>query len=633
MPASGTKLSDYKMNSAPAKKDSDKVSIWRSRIDRAKRLLDFRRRAEHEIRAREYLENRNKVNGDKGPNSYLLPLVEELHRRTVPEIPEVHVTAKDVAAEELESVARELLDKQMRNERAGVLRALNAAMWDETISGMGFLKTTWDVEAVPAPTRDLRDAEETQFQVDRAWAENEDPVEARVAEDDMDYAHLEVHSGAVADMDPNSEEWALMWKHMDEHRARMVTIKREGPKLSRVPWDRLVWDPDNPWDDRKWEAEYRIIPVDELHKQDAINLNTHNAPPVQLDEQTSFIAYEDMAVAVWDIHDIAHNERRLISADGPSDGLFLLKSPWVYGDIDIYLPLVMRDIGRLEGFGESTIIHAIPILDRVHEVDFHISRHVKMHADYKALTPPGTSKNFKAQLNDPNVRFVEVPPEVVAGFKEYAPPPIPQPLLQYRAQLLSELRRVIGVDAQDTQASYPHQISATESMQRGQARETRIHDRQRVMGKVLSRVAKNFLTLFKTFASIDHRIRVLDANGPRYHVIDPAQLPQDIDIFLDVAGTSEDAKSQRANAAIQGLQLLMNIGPAYPTNWINAVEWALRNIGVYRPEQFRSPQPMMAPQGAQKGAPSIPGESGSPPPGAPPDNVNQRPQPQPAAQS
>uniref|UniRef100_A0A6M3LAX4 Portal protein n=1 Tax=viral metagenome TaxID=1070528 RepID=A0A6M3LAX4_9ZZZZ len=606
----GNRAKDYKEDALLLDSEYKQVRAWRQRIRRSMAILDVAGRTRAAEEGDKYLEGtKNAKNGRAVYLNYLLPAIEDLHRRTLPRVPVPRVEAQDEAGEPYEDKIRQIIARSFTDNAGRVEQVSNELIWDDDRFCMGIGKTTWESDYEPATPSEVTDTDQIALDVDRATEEHADIMRAKVAENDMDDVHLKIHIPLMDTMMPGDPNFWFLYQHISEHRDRMTVVKREHPVLERTPTYRFVYDTDVPWHKRAWEAELKSERIQKLLDKDYRNINKDNLQLEVKSGETQNIPFGDMTARIWEIHDRSENKFYIIPADGPQDALFLHKGKWEFDELDIYLPLVFRPYKPEKTHGASTIQLAIAVLDELATVDFHIRRHVEMHSDYKTYSVKGSlSAEDKSAMNDPNRRHIELSPEAILGFKEQQPPAIPPTLLEFRELLLSELRRLLGNDAQDTGASNPHRVTATESAHRGEVRQERKTDRQEIMGKFLGRVANNFLSLYRKFGTLAIRARVLGPEGATYPTILPADIPEDLDVFFDIRGESEEAKMQEIDTATRYKDFLLT--GVYPTDWQKFTEWYGRKMGVRRPEQFRLELPQGVPSGAQPmGQPGVPNEN------------------------
>jgi len=587
--AKGTALNEYRSIAADTKSDAARVSVWHDRIKTAQISLRLGERIKKAERGDEYLHGKATTKNAKTIYlRYLLPLLEEMHRKTIPSIPSPSVEAKTQATEMFEDKARSLIDLSFNSPYSNMETAANYVQWADDRFGIGFIKTVWEVDYEPSSPAEPKDVEQIAIEVERAWAENDNPQDANITEQDLDYVHAMIHAEALQQTGPMDPRFQQLLVHLQETEARLTMIKRERPVCRTVATDRFAYDDSVPWELRAWEAEKCCERLADLRKMGCKNLNPGNlkakAPKGRV--QATF---DELVGEVWKIHDRRTGQHLMIAAEGRKDGEFLKKEDWSYGPIDIYRPFVTRPTGNNRKHGESNIDACIPILDELAIVDFSIQRHVENHSDYKVFVPKGTPDYVKSGLNNPNQKFVEIPPDMFGKVQDYAPPPIPVTLQDQRDSLLGELRRELGIDAQDTGTPNPHQITATESNYRGQARAAKQSDRQKIMGIWLAGIARNFLGLYRKFATQDILVKTIGPEGPMYPQINPADIPEDLDIYLDVQGETDEGRQERM-ANVQAWAMF-HLGLDLPTDAQKLSEFVGRAFGIKRPEQFRMAMP------------------------------------------
>lgn len=620
----GSRIDDFKQHAAEADAEYKEVRIWRDRIARQYRLLGIDARLENVKKGDQYLEGKAPAkNAQKIYLRYLLPLLEQLHRGTLPNVPTPSTEARTERGDYFADAARELVDISFARASSDVKKTADRLQWDECRWSIAFGKLRWDVEYSEPTIAPLKDKEMLAIEVERAEAEGIDPQNAGIRDEDVDYVHAWVHAETLTGMVEGEPGFDSLQRHYDETVAQLQQIKRERPIFDRVPPNQFVYDTDVPWEERAWEAELRSIKIQDMMNSGWKNLSPENLKLEQKPEELQQVAWEDMTARVWDIHDRRNNKHRVISADGPRDGLFLKKGKWLYGKIEMYIPMVFRPYDARKTEGASTVELAIPILERLAEVDYYIDLHIRTHPNVKLAGPKiADEPEIKAGLNDPNRRFVFAGgPEFWAMVKELNPPAIPDTLLQQRENLLNELRRAVGIDAQDVGAANPQVISATESFRRGEKGDERTNDRQEIMGDFLAQVAEGFLGLYRRFATQGVMVRVLGPEGVMYDSIDPTELPEDLSVFLDVRGETEEGRIERIDSAKLYVEFLQ--GGALPVDWQEVAEWYGRRLGVRHPEKFRLELPQGEPGGQQtagsqgaQGEESIKFQPVSPPPEA-----------------
>ena len=639
-PTVGNRPNEFKETiDSELRQEKIQVKVWRMRVRRAVVLLEIPERVMEADKGDRYFTGKAQVTGSKkrqtGDRSgrkgkrdlyirYLLSLIRAMFRRTLPAVPAPRVEARNELADQSlnppdfikdpngepvldddgnpipappgptwSDVVRQLVDLSFNSPFSNVPAGAREAQWDDARYGAGFVKTVWNITNDPAEPRIEQDDNRVALEVDRAQEENDSPLEARIADSDIDYVHLEIHSPFLEQLrvaPVESSSFVVMRDHVGQHQARLVTIRRERPQIKRVPAYKFVYDTDVEWDERAWECEERSVRIADMIKWGWRNINEENLMAEVKEGEGNSTPFMDRTAVVYDIHDRLSGERRVISANGPEEGRFLHKGPWPYGSVDIYIPLVFIDFKPEQTHGIAIIEAATDILDELADVDFSIRRHRQSHANYKILGPKGGgSDDVKAGLNNPDQRFVDVPVEWLAGFKEFAPPPIPATLLEDRARLISELRRLLSIDAQDTGAANPHIVSATESFNRAEAKDETDNDRQTIMGEFLSKIAKNFIVFYRDFATKDISVKVMGQEGPIWQKIRPRDIPEDLDIYLDITGETEQSKAQMVTSWTQFIEFLKTT--PLPIEWEKVKNVYGRRLGIRHPEDFRADGP------------------------------------------
>lgn len=629
----GNRPKDYKTTyDAELKQQSAQVKLWRDRIDRAAAILNLRERVETAKQSDEFLSGQKEVKGRKIYGHYLMPLLRERHRQTMPGLPSARCEARSEAAEGYAELARELIDQTFSSPDSNIRDVAEQVQWDDDRSGAGFLKVTFQVDTEPAEFQVVKDDDLAALEVERAQAENSDILHAEVAENDVDYLHLPVHAqqrDELQAMGSFEGEYLALLDHIDMHEARMVAVRRERPRFERVPFFRFVYDCDVPWPDRRWEAERRSILIRDLIEMGCKNVNPENLPAEISETGDSPPAYEDKTAAVFDIHDRHTGKRYYISVDGPSPGLFLWQGKWKYGPVDIYIPFVSEPWLPGQLHGQAVIAAALPICERLAELDFHDDRHIEQHADYKLLMPKGlTTPDVKSGLSNPDQRYVDVPVEAINGIKEKKPPPLPDANLQYRQLLMNDLRRVLGLDAQDVGADHQTDITATESLYRSEQSSGRKAERQERMSEMLSDAALCVLRLYRRMGNLAQTVRVVENGTGTFKRLAPADLPDDLAVFLDIRGESDETRAGEIQAWDMYVEQLKTM-PLPAINWQKVAEIGARKRRIQHPELFLSGAPVMP--GALPPTPGQPGMA-APESGFSPQPQQTTPQPQVAVQ-
>jgi len=582
----GNKPAEYRVSHPVLKQERDQARHWKARFKRAFVQLDMPRRLEKAEVGDQYLEGTKTVKKSQKfvYYNYLLPLLEDAHRNGLPDTPEPRTEARHERAEAFEDHAQQILSLVLGSDYSGALSVLRELQWDDDRSGIAILATEWEVDKTPTTPAETTDPMQEAIEVERATKENANIMRAQIAESDMDFVHIGVHR-ELADLlegtgDPDL--WQVV-NHIEDHEDSLTEIKRERVYLRRVPWYLFLYDTDVPWEKRGWEVEQRSERISDLLARGWKNINPENLQPEVRDFESD-LAWEDCTAKVWHIHDRLTGRYLAMPADGREDPLFLYQGPWPYKNVDTYQRLVLRPWKAERGYGMSTIQLCVPLLDGLAFLDFHINRHVENHADY-ALGGPAMADDpkIKAVLNNPNQKFKFAgSPEAWAMMKEIKPPPIPESLLKEWERKMGGVRHVVGADLQDTGAPQPHQISATESSQRGQARDTRADDKQKTMAHFLAGVAKNVLGLYRQFGSQALMIRL--TGEPGYYPLNPCDIPEELEVLMDVQALTDASRAQKAQEADQYVQFLAST--PLPVDWAKVNQWYAAQRGVRRPEQF-----------------------------------------------
>ena len=618
----GSNLAGYRENAAPRDLETQEVLMWRERIDRASALLRFQDRLQDAVEGDRYLDGTKEAkNGHVIYLRHLLPILEDLHSRTLPNIPEPTVEARSEQGELFEDQVREFLRRKFDQAREHDTIATGEMQWDDARMGCFIGKVEWE-EAYQEPDGQVEEADALRLDIEteKALVENEDPLAARVTDSDLDDTHIEVHEAGLTELDLYDPAFEALDMHIVEHRAQTMVILRQDASLKRIATVKYVYDPDVPWEDRPWEAELVSMKIRDLQEQGFKNLSPENLPMEHLPAQSGKPAFEDMTARVWFIHDRETGKQLVIPADGPKEGRFLRRRRWAYrddrGDIDIYKLMSFRpwrserteqNRDQIQSWGTATIQQCIPILERLAHVDFNIDRHVKDHASYMSLYPNNvdTSK-MKQAFNDPDRKHAGVPIQALAMWKEYAPPPIPSTLLEQRASLFNQLHKAAGLDAQDVGQEHAHQITATESATRGEASQQRKNTRQETMATFLSWVAETKLRLYHRFGQLATAIKTMGPDGATFADVFPGALPTDFSFLLDVSAETDEAQAADVLKAEKFFTAMMT--SQIPADHQKLIEWYGKKLGVKRPEQFRQDLP----DGGQNVEEAPPGQASQP---------------------
>jgi len=158
------------------------------------------------------------------------------------------------------------------------------------------------------------------------------------------------------------------------------------------------------------------------------------------------------------------------------------------------------------------------------------------------------------------------------------------------------LRNLTGGDPQDTGADHDHTITATESARRSNMSDQRITDKQEVLGDRLGDIAKIILALTKAFKVKGIPTRTVGAVGTEFETVDPADLPSDIDVMVDLRAETESARAMEYAAVKDWGEFA--VAMQYPlVGNPEFVEYAGRKAGIRRPERFREAMAMLTQTG------------------------------------
>tara|TARA_Y100000310_G_scaffold343676_1_gene452421 strand:- start:1376 stop:3274 length:1899 start_codon:yes stop_codon:yes gene_type:complete len=581
---------DYRDDALPEKTKANQVTIWRQRIKDAQKKLLLKGRIESAKDTDSYLSGSRDVpiKGKKTVTArvylnYMLPLLEELHRTSIPEVPEPNIEARTKASAQMEKEVQQFINLLIDRHTPTLIDEIKAGQWDDDKLGIMVFRCDWAQESVDATVPEISEIN-TNVQIQRAREENANPDTMVIAGSDYDIVHLAEHEAFLQTLTPDLPEYGELSTHISAHRGRLRTVTFEGPRFRRVRPDWYVYQPEVRYGDRGWEAEKKSVRVRFLKENGYKNVNPQNAPAEHTDES---IPYEDKTVLIWEIHDRLNGKEFTISAEGPTEprGKFLMERPWRYGGLDIYNRWMFHNIKPEESWGEPLGHVLVPILERLAIVDYYIQRHVENHPCPKILGPSGAgSSNIKKGLKDTNQMYIGLPDDLVGRVQIMDPPALAKALLEYRNMLLNELRRAVGLDAQDVGAANPHQISATESSKRTQASGGRVNDRQKTISEILSWAGGMFLKLYRDMGIQAVEIKVQGAEGPEWTLIDPRDLPIDIDIAFDIEAITDQGRAE--NIARSDRIFQANLSSQVPIDRNKLLVWYNKENGLARPGQF-----------------------------------------------
>ena len=600
------------------------ASLWLQRIERAARMLDLPGREQARIECLPYIngEYRNPSSGDLVYLNEALPALEDMIFGTFPGMPPVQAEARQIEHEGLADMAAALIDGTLQSGLCRAQKAILACEWDEIGWGIAFFKTAWLSEDQKQDYRPTGDQQYLTPHVMAAMAENANPTSARVAEHDDDAVHIQVHAGAPG----------IPQEHIEDHYKRLGWRKWAQPVVLRVDPKDFVYDPDTEeWEERAWEAELCEELVSSLEQIPGIkNLNPVNCPAV--DEfgnredgprEDSSFDFEQTRVPVWKIHD-RFNGGYIILPAGKAEGtLPLLEADWPYGGVEIYNKIVHRPwTGRVHGLATLRLI--TPLLQELAKTNAAIRRHIRRASNPKLAGPRTVKdKEFERELEDPNkwmAHYSDI--RMGALMKEFKPGSLPKEVPEYREMLLAELRRILGSDIMHQGGDTPHEISAREAFGRQEYQEKRLSRRKGEISDALSWMARNIVLLYRDWAEEDISVRVMTPQGAQVQLLDPAAIPEDLMIKLDIEALSETKQAMEVQSSMQYAQMVMQLTPE-TANRVALVVWVGQKLGIANPEKFQLPpgQGMVGQPAEAGGVASLP--AGGAQPGGPYPRLSQ----------
>ena len=130
------------------------------------------------------------------------------------------------------------------------------------------------------------------------------------------------------------------------------------------------------------------------------------------------------------------------------------------------------------------------------------------------------------------------------------------------------------------------------------------------MGTFLTWYAHTMLELYRNLATKTVPLTVVGEMGMEFIDFDPAQLPLDYDITLDVHSETDEHKALGLEKAQLFVQFILE--SQLPVDYQKLLEWYGRELGVRRPEQFRMKMLPVGPENTAQAAsanqmPALPG--------------------------
>ena len=594
----------------PAKTDAEKVRNWRAQIERAKKelFLEERDRAAKDVGRFVYsppepLEIKGQLD-----LKYAAPILEQSFARAAVKVPAPTVLATSEAPEGWEERLRAFLALQFRKNTRELIKLGTDVQWDDARMGACVSKISWRTTSVPNNPERETDEGIREIQIARAENENADPQEAKLSNDDRHLEHLEVHNDALKVFSDSGDELAYdaLSLHMNDHEAQLSTTTSESVQIKRIPVAQYTYEPDQQWADRGWEAEEEYLRLVDIMKPRSgyrnVNIDTIK-PEIQgsKDRPSNQVPAESLYVRVYKIHDRLKGKEYTISAQPATGGrdAFLRKRDWPY-PTDIYLLKMFRPFDPDCTYGEATLLSLRPILNELAIVQFHIRRHVENHSTTKffGLDKAGAGK-VKSGMKNGEQWWVGMSVEELSLIKWMDPPPIPDTLLARENTLISEIYRQVQADAQDIGVSNPHKQTAQESGRREFTAEVRVASRQSVVADIYSWYAVTLVKMFRNFSEVKISLPVTTDTGQQFSSIDPAEIPDGFEIYVDVRADSEQLKALKIESMLKGYeiaklsQLPFNEDAALSDIFhVMGIDWSTwRGKGAAGPENVEAPPP------------------------------------------
>lgn len=619
---------DYKPASAyDIRTQTGRAQLWFERIRRARAMLQLDQRRDECKDAIKYLDGSYALTSS-GEMVYLnegLPAVEDIISGTIPRIPTVDVQARQVEQDSLADKCGALIDSTMDSDLSRVYEASIALEWDDFNYGIGIGRLAWHDEEKSYAYRPTTDPQYLAPHVQRAKAENERPFDAEVSAEDDHEVHIQVHEMVLPQLQ-DGEERASLEAHTRLHWAKTGTKSWAYPVLNRVDPLRFVFDPDAPtWEERRWEAEECDEFVSSLQKIPGIkNLNPINCPALdefdtrnEADRITEETDWENQRVKVWKIHDRINDQYVMVPSKDSEDMLPLLEEDWPYGAMDIYEKIVHRPRpGKVYGFASIRLIQ--PILVELAKTNAVIRRHNRRASKYKVLFGAGATKDDAKKL-DSDRPIEKLSAAALGTSKEFKPPSLPKEILDYREMLMTELRRIMGSDIMTQGGDTAHRITASEAQLRGGYQQSRLTRRRLIVSRFMTWVARNIVMMYRDFGEGNLTVRVLGPQGAEMQLLDPAAIPDDLAVRLDMESASAEKQNQDILSAQTFAELTAKLAPGM-YDPIQLLVMVGERMGIPTPEKFFVQPQVPGGPPMQGGMASQPNLGGSPVGGSLPAN-------------
>jgi len=559
--------------------------------------------------AMSYIDGRYTGSADKVYLNEALPALEDVIFGTIPSIPTVDVTPRQPDQQALADKCSALIDATMES---GLVRCYPTAVaieWDEAGYGIGVASMGWFEEVLSRPEQTSIDPEYAAPHMAHAAEENYAPDIARVSETDDHTIHVSVHEEALAAAKavelPGTDESRPLRDHILQHWSRIGKSRNAHPVARRVDPLRFLYDPDTTeWDDRRWEAEECDEYVASLRRIPGVrNLDPDNCPALDdtgttdPNREIESFDFENQRVKVWKIHDRANHSYLVIPFEWKEGQKPLVEADWPFGGMELYRAIIHRPKPEsIHGYATLELVE--PILEELARTNAVIRRHNRRASKYKLIVANTVHKKDQEKfMSDNPVEGMD--PAALATAKEFKPPALPVEISAYRQLLLDELRRLMGTDAMQQGGDTTHQITATEAGLRGGYHDTRLSRRRRHMSELLEWMARNIILMYRAFFDENIAVNVSGPLGTTVEMLDPASIPEDLMVKLDISMVTEEGQQQAALNAQTFVEILSKVAPGVydPTEALKYLGQAMK---IPNPARFFV-------SAGQMGGPAMPG--------------------------
>jgi len=271
------------------------------------------------------------------------------------------------------------------------------------------------------------------------------------------------------------------------------------------------------------------------------------------------------------------------------------------------------------------------VLLELAKVNSVIRKAARRSAGYGLVTSKGSlTASEQDDLYNIDKPVKEVNPQGLALMKEFKPPALPRELIEYREMLQTELRRVLGSDVITQGGDTQHQITATEAGVRSQRGDERTNRRQQQVSELLSRIARTTILEYRLFApeEEDLLVRVAGPLGMEAMQLNPASIPEDLIVKVDVSAATDARRVEDVQAAQTFIEALTTLAPGQ-FNVPEVLMWYGNRLGVDNPDRFfTGPGGAPVVPAVEGGAPMTGGQQPAQPPQAQPQQAQPQMQPQ-----